>query len=320
MLPCDLRAGDVSGRRLPAMRAASTDHDSSAEVIERLRSRISDDAGALMVFLGAGLSFGVGRVLGRGSFETPPPIHDDRRFPSWPLLIDRMRQMLVERATDEREARYLETFMREHDPLDAAQLFRLRIGSEEYDAFLRSQFVTHGDDADFLTPSHHELVRLPVRDLFTTNYDSLIELAFKQFGTDLAVSPGPTEFLRAAADHPEHHLIKLHGSWEDPDSIVLTRDDYARSRTQRAEMFRHLAQSTRFSTFLFIGFSLSDPNFNLIRDEARAVMGDAMPTSYLVQERVDPITREYTASLDVATVELFSWNGLPAFLSAINPA
>jgi hypothetical protein len=26
-----------------------------------------------------------------GSFETPPPIADEARFPSWPLLIDRMR-------------------------------------------------------------------------------------------------------------------------------------------------------------------------------------------------------------------------------------
>jgi hypothetical protein len=120
-------------------------------------------------------------------------------------------------------------------------------------------------------------------------------------------------------DRPEHHLIKLHGTWETPESIVLTRDDYARSRTQRAEMFRHLAQSARFSTFLFIGFSLSDPNFNLIRDEARAVMGDAMPTSYLVQQHVDPVTRSYLSSLDVETIELFSWNRLPALLQQLQP-
>jgi hypothetical protein len=292
----------------------------AAESVARLRERIAADAGALMVFLGAGLSFGVGRLLGRGSFETPPPIEDDARFPSWPLLIDRMRSTLVDGVDDEHEVRYLERFMREHDPLDAAQLFRLRVGTKPYEAFLQSQFVTRPEDAAFLTPAHHELVRLPVRELFSTNYDSLIELAFEEFGSELVVSSGPTDFLRAAADRPAHHLIKLHGTWDEPEGIVLTRDDYARSRVDRAEMFRHLGQSARFSTFLFIGFSLSDPNFNLIRDEARAVMGEAMPASFLVQQRVDPVTRAYLSSLDVETVELFTWNQLPGFLQAINPS
>jgi hypothetical protein len=48
-------------------------------------------------------------------------------------------------------------------------------------------------------------------------------------------------------------------------------------------------------------------------------MGDAMPTSYLIQERVDAVMREYLQSLDVKVVELFSWNELPRFLRAINP-
>jgi hypothetical protein len=55
-------------------------------------------------------------------------------------------------------------------------------------------------------------------------------------------------------------------------------NDYARSRLERAEMFKHLAAEARFTTFLFVGFSLADPNFNLIR----RVLGDHLPaaTSY----------------------------------------
>jgi hypothetical protein len=41
-------------------------------------------------------------------------------------------------------------------------------------------------------------------------------------------------------------------------------------------------------------------------------------SSYLVQQRVDPVMREYLGSLDVKVVELFSWNELPRFLRAIN--
>lgn len=287
--------------------------------IQQLRERIASDAGSLMVFLGAGLSFGVGRVLGRAGFETPPPLADESRFPSWPLLIDRMRTMLIDEAGDEHEKHELDRFMRQYDPLDAAQLFRVRVGADAYTEFIRGQFETRPTDRAMLTPSHDALTRLPLRELFTTNYDSLIEMAFEESGPELVVSTTPREFLRSEVERPEHHLIKLHGTWDRPSEIVLTRDDYARSRLERAEMFRHFAQTTRFATFLFIGFSLSDPTFNLIRDEARSVMGDAMPTSFLVQERVDSVTRGYLASLNIEAIVLGSWNGLPRFLHMITP-
>jgi hypothetical protein len=85
-------------------------------------------------------------------------------------------------------------------------------------------------------------------------------------------------------------------------------------------MFDHLAHEVHYASFLFVGFSLSDPNFNLIRDDARLAMGDNMPGSYLAQERPDPVVRGYLDSLEVRTIALESWNAMPLLLNAINPA
>jgi hypothetical protein len=52
------------------MSEAGIDQDPSAEAIEGLRIRLANDAGAVMVFLGAGLSFGVGRSA-RNSLSAP---------------------------------------------------------------------------------------------------------------------------------------------------------------------------------------------------------------------------------------------------------
>jgi hypothetical protein len=291
----------------------------SARLTAELRNRIAEDAATVMIFLGAGLSFGVGGRLGRGSFETPPPIADNSRFPSWLLLAERMKNELVEGVGDEREQRALKDFAKDHDPIDVGQLYRDIVGTERYFEFLDSQFHTCEEDAELLTESHRQLVDLPVRELFTTNYDALIELAFGRWNGELAVSVNPQQFLALHASRPDRHLIKLHGTWDDHDSIVLTRDDYARSRLERTETFRHLGQQARFTTFLFVGFSLTDPNLNIIRDEARMVMGDDMPTSFVVQQHLDPVTRRYLESLSVEVVELFSWNNLPQFLHDINP-
>jgi len=299
--------------------AAETVEQRYARATDALRARIAQHAGAVMIFLGAGMSFGVARRLGRASFETPPPLTDDARFPSWPMLIERMRDSTLAESADETEQRVLSRFFADHNQLDAAQLFRLQVGEDGYRRFLDEQFQTRPEDADRLTPSHEALVRLPVPTLFTTNYDRLIELAFARWQRPLAVSSRPHEFLAQQAKAPERHLVKLHGTIERPETIVLTRDDYARSRRERAEMFAHLAQQVRFATFVFIGFSLADPNFNLIRDDARMVMGDDLPPSYLVQQRTDPVTRRYLRALGVEVVELFSWNALPRFLQDINP-
>jgi len=64
---------------------------------------------------------------------------------------------------------------------------------------------------------------------------------------------------------------------------------------------------------------LRDPTFNLLRDEARMVMGDSLPTSYLVQQERNPVTASYLHDLGVQVIEVFSWNQLPRFFWALNP-
>lgn len=286
--------------------------------VDVLREQIAAEAASVLIFLGAGLSFGVGRFLGRAAFERPEP-WDDHRFPSWPDLIGRMKDYLLERAASEVEARSLDRFFASNDYLDCAQLFRTVVDPEEYERFLVSQFEMVPEDEHALTPSHFALVRLPLREFFTTNYDSLIELAFERAHEPLVVSSSANEFRQHQPERPRRHLIKLHGTIDRPDDLVLTRDDYANSRRGRVEMFEHLTAGVRYSSFLFLGFSLTDPNFNIVRDDARAVMGEHMPTSYLVQQRPDQLMVRYLASLGVETIALENWNRMPALLEAINP-
>jgi hypothetical protein len=74
-------------------------------------------------------------------------------------------------------------------------------------------------------------------------------------------------------------LVKLHGSIDQPETIVLTRSDYARARADRKEMLSFLRSEMLETAFLFFGFSLSDPNFNLLHDDIRLVYGMNVPAS-----------------------------------------
>lgn len=305
---------------------------SNAALLHRLRRVITQ--GRLLIFLGAGLSFGAARLNSRAQFDYQKydgwwphdfpfanlvPDDDGLPLPSWPQLTNRMcREIVMQSPADEHDS--LRTFFVEEGPLDCAQLFRQTVGEANYREFLLTQFDSSRYPFVQSTPSHAALVGLDLPLLFTTNYDELIEAAYLDAGLQLRVSVSEGQFKARRAEGAARHLVKLHGSIDQPETIVLTRRDYARAREDRKEMLSFLRGEMVQTVFLFVGFSLSDPNFNLLHDDIRLVYGMNVPASYTVQGRRNPVKERYLRSLDVNTVWLDSWNALPDFLSRINPA
>jgi hypothetical protein len=326
------------------------EHELNRQHVERIRGSLGG-GGRVLVFLGAGLSFGAARQTGRARFDNEhwgadpggpgyrrraydypygpdwPPLppyqeiavdDDGLPVPSWPWLISRMRRELAKRChEDEQES--LSKFFRDQGPLDCAQLFRQTVGEANYREFLQAQFDVGRHEFVTATPSHEALVALGLPLVFTTNYDELIEHAHIQAGLPIRVSADEEEFKAHISQHPARHLVKLHGSVNRPATMVLTRDDYSRARSSRREMLAHLRHEMANSSLLFVGFSLSDPNFNLLHDDIRESLGMLAPVSYTVQGGHDPVKERYHTSLGVNTVWLDGWNDLPGFWRQINP-
>ena len=59
-------------------------------------------------------------------------------------------------------------------------------------------------------------------------------------------------------------FVKLHGSTDSITDAVLTRTDYARAATKGRATFDALAALSLTSTILFIGYSLDDPDIQLV--------------------------------------------------------
>ena len=322
----------IAGMSVPHADVSWHESAANAAFLHRLRNLIAGQ-GRLLVFLGAGLSFGAARLQSRARFDYERydrwwprdfPFadlmgHDDGLpLPSWPQLINRMcREIVIQSPAEEHDS--LRTFFIEEGPLDCAQLFRQTVGEANYREFLLVQFDSSRYPFVQATPSHAALVRLDLPLLFTTNYDELIEAAYLDAGLQLRASISEEQFKARRGEKPVRHLVKLHGSIDQPETIVLTRGDYARARADRKEMLSFLRSEMVETAFLFVGFSLSDPNFNLLHDDIRLVYGMNVPASYTVQGRRNPVKERYLRSLDVNTVWLDSWNALPDFLTRINP-
>lgn len=105
---------------------------------------------------------------------------------------------------------------------------------------------------------HVELLELPWVDVFTTNYDTLLERASAKVATRRYEPVINKEDIPYAK---KPRIVKLHGSFRSERPFIITEDDYRRYPQDYAPFVNTVQQALLENTFCLIGFSGDDPNF-----------------------------------------------------------
>lgn len=134
---------------------------------------------------------------------------------------------------------------------------------------------------DMYAPSelHRKLMELNWDDVFTTNYDTLLEKAIKQIE-----SKRNYKIIYAQEDllgNVRPRLIKLHGSIGHSDNYVITEEDYRTYPYTHAPLVNTVQQSMLETRLCLLGFSGDDPNFLNWLGWLRDNLGDKCPSIYL---------------------------------------
>jgi hypothetical protein len=116
--------------------------------------------------------------------------------------------------------------------------------------------------------NHRVLARLPIKTYWTTNYDILIEDTLKSVGKIPDVKY-TVDQLKHTKPRRDAVVYKMHGDIEHPDNAVLTKDDYEKYQSTRGAFVTALSGDLVSKTFLFIGFSFTDPNLDYILSRVR---------------------------------------------------
>ena len=118
------------------------------------------------------------------------------------------------------------------------------------------------------TDNHKILARLPINTFWTTNYDKLIE---KSLGSAGKISDVKFTKEHLAKTTPKRDAIvyKMHGDVDMPSEAVLTRLDYEKYHVDKQPFINALTGDITSKTFLFLGFSFSDPNIDYILSRVR---------------------------------------------------
>lgn len=229
--------------------------------------------GNLAIFAGAGFSQGAGFVNWKTLLK---PIADE-------LDLD------IDRETD------LVALAQYHANANGANRSKL-------DQMLVTEFSTKVK----VTVNHEILARLPIQTYWTTNYDKLIETAL---GENEKVADVKHTVKQLATTKPKRDAVvyKMHGDVEHASEAVLIRDDYERYHVKMQPYITALSGDLIAKTFLFLGFSFTDPNLDYILSRVRIQYAKHQRQHYCILRKVSQEKDEPQADFEyrVRKEELF---------------
>lgn len=202
----------------------------SSEVESFIKDFAKDlEAGNAAVFAGAGMSKASG-------------------FVDWPELL---RDVAKELGLD---------VDREHDLISLAQF---HVNQLKGPAKLTRRIIEEFSHQAETSETHELLSRLPIRTFWTTNYDTLIEDAVK---SAYKVPDVKHQVDQLNITRPKRDVViyKMHGDVHHANKAVLYKEQYEQYYQTHAPFVTALMGDLVSKTFLFIGFSFTDPNLDYV--------------------------------------------------------
>ena len=228
-------------------------------------------------------------MVGSGFSRNAEKVNPSAPLP--PLWHDIAQEMLNELGEDHG--------LSVNDPLRLAQVYEANRGRDS----LHDLLVRLIRDDDFLPgEAHSRLLALPWRDVFTTNWDTLLERARSNV---LGRTYGVVERAEQLPEMSQPRIVKLHGSLPSTFPLIVTEEDY-RTYPRDYEPFVNTVQQALIETvILLVGFSGSDPNFRQWAGWVRDQLRDSAPKVYLAGLlELSTEERAYLEDLNITPINL----------------
>ena len=210
------------------------------------------------VFAGAGLSVASGYV-------------------DWPGLL---KELIQDLGLDPEK---------EHDLVTVAQYHCNQAGGSK--THLTQAIFNHFAPTKRPTINHHILASLPIYTYWTTNYDKLIEKALEEAKKVPDVKYASKQL---SVTRPDRDVVvyKMHGDIDNPADAIISKDDYEAYPLKMGAFVSALRGDLVEKTFLFLGFSFTDPNIDYILSRVRVQYEQHQRHHYCIQRRVSKTNEE----------------------------
>jgi hypothetical protein len=228
-----------------------------------------------IAFLGAGASAG---AVAADSSTSPP---------SWKALISAMRASFEQKQDHD----LLEKLVNQEKYLDAAEILLANVSSADFSQFLRDTLVVPR-----FKPSkvHEAVLALDPKVILTTNWDDIYD-KYCQSGDahdGYIVAKYYDENVVSTLRSPVRLVLKAHGCITNSTKVIFTRSQYFGARQLHYQFYRVLDSLFLTNTILFLGYSLSDPDIQLVLENATIAAPSSHPHYALLPDGQHPAILE----------------------------
>ena len=232
--------------------------------INRVRDALWEQPnGRASIMVGAGFS--------RNADSTEPSARD---IPLWRDIAREMFHRLYPQYADDPQNTDPDA-VAAYDALKLAQEYETGFGRSDLHKFLQELVRDNEFNPGDL---HQRLLRLPWRDVFTTNWDTLLERTTSRI-TERAYSV--VQNMGEIPLKSQPRIVKLHGSFPSQFPFIFTEEDYRTYPIEYAPFVNTVQQAMMETVFCLIGFTGNDPNFLQWSGWVRDNLGAAAPKIYL---------------------------------------
>jgi len=191
------------------------------------------------------------------------------------------------------------------DFLQIAEFYKIRKGSiGELRSWMdKSWNVPDGKILE--STVHNQIVELGFPFIYTTNYDDILERAFKLHGRSFSKIASVLDISSAKSDRP--HIVKYHGDFSDDNSLVVTESDYFERLEFESSLDLRFRSDALGRSILFVGYSLKDINIRLLLYKLKrtwdgTAYANKQPKSYIFMIRPDPVQEEVLAHRGITPI------------------
>jgi hypothetical protein len=162
---------------------------------------------------------------------------------------------------------------------DLISLAQYHVNEKKNRHRIKTKILEEFADIDSPTINHKILARLPITTYWTTNYDALIE---DSLSAEYKIVDMKHEVKQLTHTRPKRDAVvyKMHGDVNHPDDAILTKQQYEEYYKTHESFIATLSGDLITKTFLFIGFSFTDPNLTHVLSRMNIQFGEGSRQHY----------------------------------------
>ncbi|NIU00766.1 MAG: hypothetical protein GWN01_07490, partial [Nitrosopumilaceae archaeon] len=222
-------------------------------------------------------------------------------LPSWHNLILELMNSCIDYGISSKEQNELNHLLNQGAFLEvAADYSREKMGNRRFHDIMQKLFRSPNIETNEI---HDLIINLNFPLIITTNYDKLLEKAFTY------TYPGEvppvytyknTASLARLLGESEFFILKIHGDIDDVGTIILTKKDYRKVLSENPACRVTLFNLFASYSFLFLGFSIKDPDLNLILEDLSVTFGGFARRHFaLMQDPGDILSKSFSNNYNV---------------------